>query len=91
MKAAKQLRIPLSTFWRELREKRNQARFGAPTALTKEGEGAIVKIHNDYAERGHPCTRIDIGDMVELMVSRLTPARGGKIRFRNGRPGRDYL
>ena len=90
-KAAEAVKIPLSTLWRELRSKRNKLPLGAPTALTMEEEAAVVSIINYYAERGRPCARVDIVDIVELMVSRMGPKRRAKVPFRRGRPGRDYI
>ena len=90
-KAAEKFTILLSTIWREIREKRNKLAVGSPTALKLEEEAAIVKVLTEYAERGRSCTRTDISDMVEIVGSRMTPSRREEIRFRSGRPGRDYI
>ena len=90
-KAAERVKIPLSTLWREVRNKRNKVTLGAPTALTENEENGIVTLINDYADRGRPFSRKDIADMVEILVSRMSSTRRKKIRFRGGRPGRDYL
>ena len=90
-KAAEAVKIPLRTVWRELRSKRNKLPLGAPTALTMEEEAAFVSIINDYAERRRLCARVDIVDIVELIVSRTRPKRRGKVPFRGGPSGLDYI
>ena len=80
-KASAAAKIPPSTLWREIKDNRSKASLGIPTALALEEENAFVTIINEYAERGRPCARADIADIVQFMVSGMNSTRLMEIRF----------
>lgn len=85
--AHRKYNISLGTLSRKSREK-NMNKFGRPTVLSSEEENLIVEGLFVAAEWGFPLTTQDLQDVV---ASYLEQAGRQESRFKQNRPGKDWV
>lgn len=88
--AARIAKLPLSTFQYRL-DRRHSPPTKRRTLLTEEEEKNIVSVLKRFSNRGHPLTRDDLADTVELLVRAMPLERRSKLPFVNCRPGKKFV